>query len=93
MYYYIKFVLYYTDANRTHAVVRFLDEGSICCVPMSRITFGESLQPELSEIYPVKWTNRKSYQAEIIAIGTASIHYITLRACVRIRFIIIYNYT
>ena len=53
-----------------YAVVRFLDDKSVCCVPLKRIDLGEAVQPELSSIYPVQWTSRKKFNAEVLAIGT-----------------------
>ena len=57
------------DSNVTHAVVKFLDDDSICTVPVKQIELGECVLPKLAAMYDVKWMNRKRYAAEVIAVG------------------------
>ena len=62
----------------THAVVQFVDDESICCLPMKMVDIGLSKQPELSSIYFVQWTNRKKYQAVVLALGKLIISLIVI---------------
>ena len=46
-----------------------MEDSSICILPLKAIKLGESTEPELSAIYPVVWSDRKFYEAEILALG------------------------
>ena len=41
----------------------------ICILPLKAIKLGESAEAELSSIYQVVWSDRKLYEAEILALG------------------------
>ena len=55
--------------KEVYVVVQFIDDGSVCTVPEKRVEVGEACRPELASIYPVQWTNRKKFDAEVLAIG------------------------
>ena len=57
----------------TYAIVHFVDDKLICTVPVKRIDPGQSSSIEISSIYLVKWTNRKQYYAEVLALGKYNI--------------------
>ena len=63
------YILVTLGTTKSHAVVKFIDDQSICTVPIKRIDLGIALQPELASIYPVLWTKKEKYDAEVLAIG------------------------
>ena len=52
----------------THAVMKFLDDESICSLPVKFILCTSNM-PEVGKSYQVKWTDKKLYDGEVIAIG------------------------
>ena len=63
-----------------------MDDQSISTVPIKIIDLGLSVQPDLSSVYDVKWTDRRKYSAEVLAIG------MFIYNCMYIIYIYIYNY-
>ena len=47
----------------------FVDDSSVCTVPVKRVDLGEASRPEIASVYPVQWTNRKKFNAEVLAVG------------------------
>ena len=71
---FFSFLSFFSFVEELYVVVQFVDDSSVCTVPVKQVDLGEASRPEIASVYPVQWTNREKFDAEVLAVGKSSMH-------------------
>ena len=64
----------FSFVEELYIVVQFVDDRSVCTVPVKQVDLGEASRPEIASVYLVQWANQKKFNAELLAVGEPSMH-------------------